>query len=925
MAALPDKILADEEIGAFIDRVNTTADEIIGDSKFEIPNQNLFGLGLLMKLQIGIFEKSIASSFAPIFLGKKALSGGLKELKDAVNSIKTLIQNPLQFVIDEGVNKPLEDFPFPVYLSLEGTQGSVGALKSLIASAGPDSIENDLEKYNYKLGFSSASVPSDGEILTSSSSLGDIRNIRVSTITDNSETNNILRLVTSGDNIELSDGTNYGSFRIVTSSVVSNSDSSYYNLELQKISVNEEQNPQNSEISIPGFSNAELRSSRRINLRDYIRDGVLSIPFAALGLNVPLLDKINLVIGDFSKVSSDSPTAKYLEDLSVRSGLEFGDVVAGVMEGKFPNIDFGKLQETTANGNPDLKESSREDLVAFSRMIQIGADNPFFLIKILLNYLKLILLPIKVVVGVLKGLASKITNPVSLIRTVIKGLTDPLGLICDLISEAFLTFLEPYISPYVTVVMPYQDAKVDPRDSSRGLRPLISDMVCGSFSKGLADYRPNKDFFDEVRRNLDDELEVDESEIDLTFNYNFSGVLTIPEEGQITANSRNLMDVNVIRVSSISGDVQNALGPLVNVQPGSFINLSVDNDFKKFRVSYRNVKANYIEYGVSKPTTIEYENLSDVEKVISGINENSFAAQLTVDNPNKTLLYIIEKYLPLKLIAIWESIKGIIAIFASLAAEVPSLLPAIIRSLFNLNGGISLQERVNRIESGYESPNTTISAIVDVLDLLTLSEFSSLLYKGTGERRWDNTAITTASSLIFGSSPEDSIETYFYDLQNQLDSLDLDKSAKRSKLSTSLSVTPSNLGKSSYYNTARSNNKYEYPTSMPSRNNFYYGEYSVNDIGKSVKVLMAVLYNLRRINYFENNRINLTKRNITVKISRPDGSGEDVVATTLRNAIVGYKVTNTNVDEVIRVKNIRALVNRELWFIANYLLPSLED
>ena len=56
MAILPDKILADAEIASFIGRVNTTADEIVGDSKFKIPNPSLPGLGLLIKLQIRYFS-----------------------------------------------------------------------------------------------------------------------------------------------------------------------------------------------------------------------------------------------------------------------------------------------------------------------------------------------------------------------------------------------------------------------------------------------------------------------------------------------------------------------------------------------------------------------------------------------------------------------------------------------------------------------------------------------------------------------------------------------------------------------------------------------------------------------------------------------------------------------------------------------------
>ena len=158
MALLPDKILADAEIASFIERVNITADEIVGDSKFKIPNPSLPGLGLLIKLQIRAFEKSIAASFAPIFIGKKIIQDAKESprrffsiINDGLDSIKTLFTNPIQFIIDEGINGPLEIFPFPVRILFGGVSKDANRLKSLIDSAQPTQGSSVLQEYNYNL------------------------------------------------------------------------------------------------------------------------------------------------------------------------------------------------------------------------------------------------------------------------------------------------------------------------------------------------------------------------------------------------------------------------------------------------------------------------------------------------------------------------------------------------------------------------------------------------------------------------------------------------------------------------------------------------------------------------------------------------------------------------------------------------------
>jgi hypothetical protein len=406
MAVLPDKILEDAEINAFIDRVNDTADSIVSDSKFKIPNSNLFGLGLLIKLQIRTFERSLATAFAPIFMGKKIMSSGIREIRETLSSIRTLFSNPLQFMLDEGINEQLKEFPFPISLNLADVGGDIGRLKSLINSSSPDNVDDELDRFSYSITYNINQAPSDGQITTTSSGIENLTSINVSEVTDVEDNNGSLGLLKSGDEIEVSSDGKYGVFEVTSVRKINSSDP-YYRIDLEIKSLNVEEVPGDGSVVIPGFSSASLRSSRRLALRDFTSNGKISIPFSVLGLSFPGLSRINLVLGDFSDVSPDSPTRQYLDQLSNQSGIAYGDVFSGVLEGKFPKIDFTKIQETTLSGSPDLTESSKEDLVSFARVLQIGAENPFFLIRILLNYLKLLLLPIKVILGVLKGLAKK--------------------------------------------------------------------------------------------------------------------------------------------------------------------------------------------------------------------------------------------------------------------------------------------------------------------------------------------------------------------------------------------------------------------------------------------------------------------------------------------------------------------------------------
>lgn len=903
MGLLPDKILEEAEINAFIDRTNSTAKEIVSDSKFEIPNPNLFGLGLLTKLQIRIAEKSLASFLAPIFLGKKSLNEGIDGIREALVSIKTLFSNPIQFLLDEGVNSTLEDFPFPIRLIADSSNGpsadSLNRLKNLIDNATPDSIDSVLERYGYELVFSNSNNPLSGQITTSASFLSLIKQIKISSISENSELNFALPTLRVGDELDLSDESGVGSFR-VTSIRRIKGDPDYYELQLTRISISAESNPSSGSSRVPGFVNSEIRTSRRLALRDFTKDGSLVIPFSILGL--PFLSRISLSIGDFSNISPDSSTAKYIQELERETDSKFSNLLSGILEGDFPNLDFKKIQSSSDNSETQ-KERKKEDMVAFARLIQIGAENPFFLIQILLNFLKLLLLPVQIFLGSIPGLSQKITDPVSLIQIIIQGITNPLKLLCDLVSESVLQSLEPYISPAITPIMPYSEAKQDPIDPRRGLKPLISDMVCGQFNKGLERYSPNKDFFDSVRSQLSEGAQPDE--IPLSFPYDFIGELKIPDAGQLTANSNNIDEIIKIRVSYETGTVVNVLAPLVDVSVGETINLFVGEKFQNFRITYKKIETKYIEYGVLKQTPQDIE-ISEPERILRGINSDRFKSQLTVNNPNKTSLFILEKYLPFKLIAIWESIKGIIAIFGALASQIPSLLPAILRSLLGLKSRTS--------EEG------SIDSLKETLDLVSRSWIYEATIKDFATPKFNEALRETVDSLLYKG--DNTIETFFYDLNAELKDLGLDTAVFKDKLSTD-NLGGSDLGKDFLYN-RKVGDDYKFSTSMPTKNSSYYGVVKVNDLGLSTKVLLGILFRLRDLDYFSSDNINISEIELDIKGFNPEGKEITIYSGSIKNALVKYKLTNQGFSDSLPLIDLRIGINRELWFIRTYLLPSLK-
>lgn len=933
MAVLPDKILEDFEIEAFISRVNSSAEKIISDPKFKLTTPNLPGFSLLLKLQIRVFEKSLASSFAPIFLGKQALSGGFSGIKDAFNGIKQIFSNPLQFVLDEGLNSVLGEFPFPIRFEIGGGSSQILNL--------PDTDARDLltfRDFSYEGVFDSSDIPSTGQYTTPQSSIADMKEVIINRFTNSGDLNEILLDVGVGDQIQISDGAFLGIYTVNSVEVLGNSEN--LSLDLTVISVQGLAGEAGSgSTTIPGFGKSSIGlNGCQLAIQSFIDpSGSLRFPLKSLGVNIPLLSSLIVSVGDFSKLKDSSPAKKYVDRLSQETGLEFQDVLGGILTGKFPTLDFKKIQEEVADGVDNSNEQSKEDLVVLARVLEIAATNPCFLIGIIINYLKLLLLPVRVVIGVIKGLASLISGPVPLIRTVIKGITDPIGLICDLISKAFLEVIRPYIqNPIIAAGIPWQEALVDPKDSKRGLQPLLSDLVCGDFSRKLRDYVPNQSFFSNLANSINQEEQFEQGP---QITYDLVSDARIPSAGQISVNSLDTTKITSFKISSLSNTVENALPYLTYLSTGDVFDFQFLDRSGKYRISSKKFvssdEAPYFEITTTPLPNVlqEAENKSVTELLIDGIDTEALKSKLSIDNPDKEFLFIVEKYLPVKMVAVWESIKGVVALFGGLAQQVPSLIPAVLRSLFGLNAGKSREQILGGIDgenSGFSS--SLVESSIEILNLLYKPNSKGLVYESTdresrGGAQYSPEARNALFSIIQNSnvSTEPGIETIFYDLADILKAEGKDSAIFRNKLSTTLGRVTKNNG---FLNIRINNNKYVYPERSPSKNDFYWGAYGLKDVGDSVKVMSQVMILLRNIYYFRSGSdslVDLTKVNLVVYKNSADGkSREFIYSGNAYNGLNKFKITKGGgFPKKAEARDIRIKINREMDFLIHYGLPSL--
>lgn len=889
MAVLPDKILTDREISDFIDRVNQRSDEIIGETKFKIPDPSLPGLGLLIKLQIRAFEKSIAAFLAPVFLGKSLISKArqsarfFKTLREGFDDIKKIFTNPIQFILDEGINSVLALFPFPIAILFSGSSRNAQRLKSLIDGASSSAGDSQLNEYDYELVLNSNLVPEPGQLSTPSSTISEIKSVRINYQTKTTGEKSPVNFLVPGDFFYLSNAS--GNFTFSVSQVTNSNTFSEIFLQLKS-----QDSPTSSskQVFSPGFSGKSVRLSRRITLREFLTaEGKLVLPFGVLGVNLPLLSKLSFEIGDFSRLKDDNPVKQLVTQLEADSGLRFNQILAGMLDGVFPAVNWENLQNPSSGDYK--KQLATEELISLSRLLQIGLDNPFFLIKILLNYIKLILLPLQVVLGVIKGLASKITGPFSIIRFVFQIISNPLKALCELISTAFLEFLRPYVEPATSAIIPWNELIQDPNDKGRGLKPLFSDLICGNFEKKLKNYTPNPNFF----RTQSDALDTPTTtapQIELPFDLSSN---LIPGPGELVTNSQDPKSTSVIKISTLTNTVENGLPYLASLNVGDTISFNQNDTIQNYLISSKAFRidsvGNYFEFFVQPISQTKASSIQNSQN--QGTVSSAFKSSLTINNPNKSFIFIIEKYLPIKAIAVWESVKGILAITIALAAEIPSLVPAVFRSLFS-DGGIKTPSQVLQ-DSVFDiltplfegDPNILNGAAGVGLGRRLSNEEKADIISGSKE---------TLAAFV-GNDPQqnyEGIDTIFFNLQTE-----------REKEGKNIYVVKSRI-------------------SDPDQSiKFRFNELSLSDLGIRLKVLLQIYQVILR------QKDILAYKNIQISVYGFNGTNSfQIYVGDLYQAFLDYRIierTPLDIRYKFIVESMRELILENVKFSGVYLLPTL--
>ena len=777
MAVLPDKILTEQKIAEFIGQANTNAKNIVGDSKFTIPDPSLPGTGLLIKLWIRQAEKSFSSYFVPILAIKEVLNNPL-EIPGKIGDISGFIKNPLQDLLDETVNNQVaSDFFLPLRLILDGkSSADFGRLKDLVDRADSERSSPAADtrpKFPYVLGKIGA-APEAGEYTINTADPETSTSLSISLQDYNGDSTGVsFSSLVRGDIISLDqDGISQS---WVIKSIVVNPD--YYTFGVV---------PQNETRAQEIFSVQEktvyfqttpnpLTAGAKALLA-LLTDGSGKIKFPitiTLSDLLPIvglpsigfpLDQISLEIGDFNALPKDSALAKKIKELEEKSGWNFQtDVLDKIFKGKYPKLDYPK----DPNQPKSEKLKAREELLAIAKLVQLIFTSPGDFFKIIGNYLKLLLLPLQIVIGTIETLfAAVLKNPLRIFSIIAKFLTDPIGALGDLIADAILSTIRPYIEPTLTAAgISWEDAtneRINGNPTGKGLRPLVSDLVIGRFKcKGIKGTGNGTI----TQTSPTPGATGDESSIQFT---NYSYVVkydgTPPQEGEVSLNNLDLNKVNVIKISSLDADVNSTLSNLVELIPGSEISIPKDGGTWVYAVNQRispTGNLSYFDYQVSlvygpgqdSPTGIA-DQIQSASSPVNGRNRAVLSPGANLANfqfisSDPFLQCLIDNYLPIKIIAIWESVKGILGVILGFVATIPFLIGAVFESLLSFSAEFSnplapiLDSLVNpnNDEDGNPQgtpldvifdPNSSAS-VLDLLDSLTAVNGIDQIFKRTSD------------------------------------------------------------------------------------------------------------------------------------------------------------------------------------------------
>ena len=774
MAVLPNKILTDQKITEFIDQTNTNAKDIVGDSKFVIPSPDLPGIGMLIKLWIRQSEKAFSSYLVPVLAVKDSLSN-LAEIPGKIQDISGFITNPVQTLLDETINNQVSsDFFLPLKLILDGkSSADFGRLKDLVDRADSERTSPAADtrpKFPYvlgKVGF----APEVGEYTINTPDPETTTSLSINLQDYNGDsTGASFSSLIVGDIVSLEqDGISqswiiksilvnpgYYTFGVVPQNETA--DQELFAVREKTVYLQTNPNPLTAGakalLALLTDGSGKIKFPITITLSDLLP--VVGLPSIGFPLNL-----ISLEIGNFDALPEDSPLAKKIRELEIKSGWNFQtDVLDKILKGKYPKIDY----PADPNQPKSDKLKAKEELLAIAKLVQMVFISPGDFFKIIGNYLKLLLLPLQIVVGTITAVFSAVlSNPLSIFSIISKFLTDPLGALGDLIAEAILTSIRPYLEPTLTSAgITWEDATnetINGRKTGKGLEPLISDLVIGRFKckgiKGTGNASVSQ-------TSPSQESSGSESPIEFTnFSYLIKYDGTPPDRGEVSLNNLDLNKVNVIKISSIDANVNSTLSNLVELTPGSEISIPKDGGTWVYAVNQRispTGNLSYFDYQVSLVYGPDQESpagiADQIKSASSPVNGKNRAvlspganlANFQFASSDPLLQCLIDNYLPIKIIAIWESVKGILGIILGFTATLPFLIGAVFESIFSLpefNNPLSplLQSLVDSSGTpldGIFSPSSSDS-VLDTLDSLTATNGIDQIFKRTS----DNTSLKT--------------------------------------------------------------------------------------------------------------------------------------------------------------------------------------
>lgn len=777
MSLIPDKILTDEEISNFVKDANSNSDLIIGESKFKITPPDVPGSGLLIKLWIRQIEQGLSTYIAPIAAFKNVIFNSnpaklIGELTSLINDVKSFFSDPLQAILDFTINKRIsEESPFPIKLIHDESTGSQsGDLRNILE-------ENAIRKLNGSSasGFSNQgyqySVVSDvngqvkiekGLLILNSTDISKTTSIRISSETsDGKSTSEYLASLGIGEIVYVSVDSKRYPFVINYISSENNgfllSVSRPDNASLDKIGgiemsyitgyVLESENGSISSVfsmdpSSPRF-NPALNSIKDFIIQDPEIGFVIKIPLSSVLSGIPLIDKISVRIGNFSDLAPENPTKIYIEKTEARSGIKFNDLLAALLSGRYPVLDFFKIAENEKFPGKNPKEDAQLEITGLAKLIEMSITDPLEFIQIIVGYIKLLLIPINFLLSVLETILSKITNPAKVIGLVIKVATNPIRFFCSLVSDSILEVLGPYVSPFLQGSnITYDEAKeTQERGKIMGLKLLISEIVCGKFSKKFRDYIPNPGILNQITNtqmtssDSQDFGSVETGQVSFAYKITFGD--RSPDSGEIVFLSQEDSLTNTIRVSDIDSSMESPLSYMKTVIPGQDIKISIDGRDWEYIVISSTLNGSYFSFNVSlkkspyedisKEIKIDQnylnsiesqtksellrksirslnsqikslkdqiasgtsdldivgKKISDLESLKSSLEEEADLSVVSIKNPDLMYLFLVENYLPTKMVPAWESLKGILGLFLGTIVTFPSLLPAVFKSLFS--------------------------------------------------------------------------------------------------------------------------------------------------------------------------------------------------------------------------------------------------